>query len=94
MIVDTSAIVAMLQLEPEATAMLRVLSKSSDSSMSAATYLECGIVIDRAKDPKASDEEGLRDREGYCATVDPLISSISILTIPLDPTFITSYVSP
>ena len=54
MIVDTSAIVAMLQLEPEATAMLRVLSRTSDTSMSAATYLECGIVIDRAKDPTAS----------------------------------------
>ena len=54
MIVDTSAIVAMLQLEPEATAMLRVLSRTSDTSMSAATYLECGIVIDGAKDPTAS----------------------------------------
>ena len=54
MIVDTSAIVAMLQLEPEATAMLRVLSRTSDTSMSAATYLECGIVIDCAKDPTAS----------------------------------------
>lgn len=54
MIVDTSAIVAMLQLEPEATAMLRLLSKSSGTSMSAGTYLECGIVIDGAKDPTAS----------------------------------------
>ena len=54
MIVDTSAIVAMLQLEPEATAMLRLLSVSGNTSMSAATYLECGIVIDGAKDPKAS----------------------------------------
>ena len=54
MIVDTSAIVAMLQLEPEATAMLRILSTNDDALMSAATYLECGIVIDGAKDPKAS----------------------------------------
>jgi ribonuclease VapC len=54
MIVDTSAIVAMLQLEPEATAMLRLLSKDSDSKMSAATYLECGIVVDGPKNPKAS----------------------------------------
>ena len=54
MIVDTSAIVAMLQLEPEATAMLRLLSVSGNTSMSAATYLECSIVIDGAKDPKAS----------------------------------------
>lgn len=54
MIVDTSAIVAMLQLEPEATAMLRMLSQTGDAKISAATYLECGIVIDSAKDPKAS----------------------------------------
>ena len=54
MIVDTSAIVAMLQLEPEAMAMLRLLSVSGNTSMSAANYLECGIVIDGAKDPKAS----------------------------------------
>ena len=54
MIVNTSAIVAMLQLEPEATAMLRILSKDRDAIMSAANYLECGIVIDSAKDSKAS----------------------------------------
>ena len=54
MIVDTSAIVAMLQLEAEATAMLRTLSNTSDAVMSSATYLECGIVIDSAKDLKAS----------------------------------------
>jgi ribonuclease VapC len=54
MIIDTSAVVAMLQLEPEATAMLRLLSARSDTVMSAGTYLECGIVVDGAKDPKAS----------------------------------------
>ena len=54
MIVDTSAIVAMLQLEPEATSMLRLLSLRSDSKMSAGTYLECAIVIDGARNPKAS----------------------------------------
>lgn len=54
MIVDTSAVVAMLQLEPEATAMLRVLSKAANKMMSAANYLECGIVIDREGDAKAS----------------------------------------
>jgi ribonuclease VapC len=54
MIVDTSAIVAMLQLEPEATAMLKLLSPLRDTKMSAGTYLECGIVVDKAKDSKAS----------------------------------------
>jgi ribonuclease VapC len=66
MIVDTSAIVAMLQLEPEATAMLRVLSNDPESKMSAATYLECGIVIDGAKKPAAS------------AKLDALIAELGI----------------
>lgn len=71
MIVDTSAIVAMLQLEPEATAMLRLLSVSGDKVMSAATYLECGIVIDGAKDPKAS------------ANLDSLIRDLKIEIEPV-----------
>ena len=71
MIVDTSAIVAMLQLEREATAMLRVLSRDGDSRMSAATYLECGIVIDGAKDPKAS------------ANLDALILKLGIEITPV-----------
>ena len=66
MIVDTSAIVAMLQLEPEATAMLKLLSSLNDTKMSAGSYLECGIVIDRAKDPKAS------------ANLDALLRSLKI----------------
>jgi ribonuclease VapC len=71
MIVDTSAIVAMLQLEPEATAMLRLLSTDAASKMSAATYLECGIVVDRAKKPKAS------------ANLDALIRRLDIEIAPL-----------
>ena len=71
MIVDTSAIVAMLQLEPEATAMLRLLSVRHDSIMSAGTYLETGIVIDGAKDPKAS------------ANFDALIRDLRIAVEPV-----------
>lgn len=71
MIIDTSAIVAMLQLEPEATKMLRLLSKRKDSVMSAGTYLECGIVVDGAKDPKAS------------ANLDALIRRLSIAIEPV-----------
>jgi ribonuclease VapC len=71
MIVDTSAIVAMLQLEPEATAMLRLLSKDAESKMSAATYLECGIVVDGARKPKAS------------ANLDALIRDLRISIVAL-----------
>lgn len=71
MIIDTSAIVAMLQLEPEATAFLRLLSQTADKAMSAATYVECGIVIDKAKNPQAS------------ATLDALVGALSIKIEPL-----------
>ena len=71
MIIDTSAIVAMLQLEPEATTMLRLLSKRKDSVMSAGTYLECGIVVDGAKDAEASD------------SLDALIRRLRIAIVPV-----------
>ena len=73
MIVDTSAIVAMLQLEPEATAMLKLLSTSDDKRLSAGNYLECGIVIDKAKDPQAS------------ANLDALIRDLDIQIVPVTP---------
>jgi ribonuclease VapC len=73
MIVDTSAIVAMLQLEPEATAMLKLLSTSDDKRLSAGNYLECGIVIDKAKDPQAS------------ANLDALIRDLDIQVVPVTP---------
>jgi len=73
MIVDTSAIVAMLQLEPEATAMLKLLSTSHDKRLSAGNYLECGIVIDKAKDPQAS------------ANLDALIRDLNIQIVPVTP---------
>lgn len=47
MIVDTSAIVALVNEEPEAeTIKTALLSTSTSAKMSAATYLECGIVVD------------------------------------------------
>jgi ribonuclease VapC len=71
MIIDTSAIVAMLQLEPEATRMLRLLSGRKDSVMSAGNYLECGIVVDGAKDPEAS------------TALDALIRRLGIAIAPI-----------
>lgn len=73
MIVDTSAMVAMLQLEPEATAFLRLLSLTENKRLSAGTYLECGIVIDRAKNAQAS------------ANLDSLIRKLKIGIEPVTP---------
>ncbi len=47
MIVDTSAIVAVLATEDDAALHAAALVGSRSSSISAATYVECGIVLDR-----------------------------------------------
>ena len=47
MIVDSSAVVAVLAQEPDAATYLTALVDSRSSTMSAATYVECGIVLDR-----------------------------------------------
>lgn len=46
-VVDTSALMAILKDEPEATACLDVLSTSADLSISAATVAEALVVADR-----------------------------------------------
>ncbi len=55
MIVDSSAIVAMLRTEPEAGAMVEALADVDKASISAANYFEASIVIDGERNPKASD---------------------------------------
>lgn len=54
MIVDSSAIVAILLAEPERDAMVDALLDSDRTLMSAATYVEAAIVIDSARDPRLS----------------------------------------
>jgi ribonuclease VapC len=54
MIVDTSAIVAILRGEPEAERLASCMIAGGGVALSAANYLESGIVIDRQRDPVAS----------------------------------------
>ncbi|SOD97182.1 type II toxin-antitoxin system VapC family toxin [Caenispirillum bisanense] len=54
MIIDTSALVAILQGEDDAVPLMNVLTASSVRLMSAANYLELGIVIDKLRDPAFS----------------------------------------
>lgn len=51
MIVDPSALAAVLKGEPEADEIAACLDTSEYSRMSAASYFECGIVIDGLKNP-------------------------------------------
>lgn len=54
MIVDTSAIIAILRGEDDAEVYARALAAGDVRRLSAASYLECGIVLDRQRDPIVS----------------------------------------
>ncbi|MGE5694311.1 MAG: type II toxin-antitoxin system VapC family toxin [Candidatus Sericytochromatia bacterium] len=59
MIVDTSAIIAILREEDDATVYARAIAGAETRRLSAASYLECGIVLDSQRDPiisRALDE--------------------------------------
>ncbi|CKZ92002.1 Conserved protein of uncharacterised function with PIN domain [Mycobacterium tuberculosis] len=51
MIVDTSAIIAILRDEDDAAAYADALANADVRRLSAASYLECGIVLDSQRDP-------------------------------------------
>lgn len=54
MIVDTSAIVAVLRGEPDADGYIAAMSQADSVRISAGTYLESAIVIDANRDPVLS----------------------------------------
>ena len=55
MIVDTSAIIAILKAEPEARDLVMLMQGSQTPlRLSAASYVEIGAVIDQARDPIAT----------------------------------------
>ena len=54
MIIDTSALLAVLRDEPEARACARAIRLADSRRISAASYLEASIVIDAQRDPIAS----------------------------------------
>lgn len=51
MIVDTSALVAILRGEPEREQFTRAVRAQAPARISAATYFEAGIQIDKKEDP-------------------------------------------
>ena len=54
MILDSSAVVAVLRDEPEAFVMAKAMSLAEVCAISAVSYLEAAIVIDSGRDPIAS----------------------------------------
>jgi ribonuclease VapC len=71
MIVDTSALVAILRDEPEARRFAIALANAQERRISAANFLEAAIVIDGSRDPVASRlfDDLLRESRIHIETV-------------------------
>ena len=54
MIIDTSALIAILRDEPEAPACARAIESSTMRRVSAANFVEAALIIDASRDPIAS----------------------------------------
>ncbi len=54
MIVDTSALIAILRAEPEAARIAQALADAAHARLSAANFVEAAAVIDGSRDPVAS----------------------------------------
>jgi ribonuclease VapC len=54
MIVDSSAIIAILRAEPEAQAFAKAIAAARDRRVSAVNFVEAAVVIDGSRDPIAS----------------------------------------
>jgi hypothetical protein len=60
-IVDTSAIIAILKEEDDAAVYAQAIASADMRKLSAASYLECGSVLDSQRDPIISISRGLDD---------------------------------
>jgi ribonuclease VapC len=73
MVVDTSALLAILEQEPEAEHMARAIASDAAPSISSATLLEAGIVVQARR-----GDEGGRD-------LDLLIAKLGVTVVPFTP---------
>jgi ribonuclease VapC len=53
-IIDTSALIAILRDEPEAPVIAQAIAQATERRISAANWLEAAVVIDGSRDPVAS----------------------------------------
>ncbi len=73
MIVDSSALVAVALGEPGAERLARLMDRTPDLSMSVATWLESGIVLD-ARSVHAGER------------LDDLVTELAVAIVPVTPT--------
>lgn len=71
MIVDSSAVVAILRQEPEALEFSETLEKADRLRMSVVSYVETAVVVDSARDPIVSRK------------LDDLLSAAAIEIVPV-----------
>ena len=72
MVLDTSAVIAILREEPGYEELLLALADDPERRMSAGTYLETGIVADRNRDPLVS-----RRLDDFLRTAGVTIESVT-----------------
>lgn len=72
MIIDTSAIIAIATGEPEAEEFVRRISSASPRRLSAASYLESGIVLDGRRNPILT-----RDLDALLERIDMTIEPVT-----------------
>jgi len=78
-ILDSSAVVAILRAEPEAPAMARAVDRAETCAVSAVSYVEAAVVIDSGRDPIASRrfDDFFRESEVVVESVTPWQAEIA-----------------
>lgn len=71
MVIDTSALVAILRDEPEADAFADLLARATDPLVSAATLVECAIV-------QAKLEHGLEDLDDFMLAAGIRVAAVDV----------------
>jgi ribonuclease VapC len=70
MVIDTSAIIAILLGEPEAESLIDAIASDPKRMVSAFTALECAVVLEARKGPAAVREFDLLLHEGSIEQID------------------------
>lgn len=78
MIVDSSALAAIILGEPERSAFVREIRAAPRAPMSAATYVEIGVVVDGRRDPVLSRQVDLLMEELGVDVVDLTVAQARI----------------
>lgn len=72
MILETSALIAVLTGEPDRDDLLRQMEDAESLRLSVGSYLECAIVVDRRRDPVLSRQ------------FDALLDALGVELVPVD----------